>query len=248
MIYIPPFSGLVKKFSVVCVLVFIGQTILLQGPFANAELYKQMLETLGLVPSKVLSGHIYQLTTWFFLHGTFLHLVFNLLGFWMFGSLLEATWGKRRFRNFCLVSAGFTGIGICLFGLIDNQTFLLPTIGASGLVFATIMAVSVVIPDQVVLFFFVFPMKMKYFAYLMIGIEFYALLGAQAAGPISGSAVSNIGHLTGALAGYLLAKRNSHHSGGSLSGLWSDFRDKWHQKRMRKKLRVIKIDRKISYH
>jgi hypothetical protein len=110
------------------------------------------------------------------------------------------------------------------------------------------MGVSVVIPDQVVLFFFVFPMKMRYFAYLMVGIEFYALLGAQHSSMGSGSSISNIAHLTGALVGYLLAKKNGSRGGGSLTAFFRNLKDQWHQKRMRKKLRVIKIDRKVSYH
>jgi membrane associated rhomboid family serine protease len=248
MIYLPPFAGIVRIFSIACALVFIGQTIALQGPFGSPDLHQQIINIFGLVPAQVLSGHVYQLVTWFFLHGTFLHLVFNLLGFWMFGSLLESTWGRRRFRNFCIASALLTGVGVCLFGLIDRETFSLPTIGASGIVFAAIMGVSVVIPDQVVLFFFVFPMKMRYFAYLMVGIEFYALLGAQHSSMGSGSSISNIAHLTGALVGYLLAKKNGSRGGGSLTAFFRNLKDQWHQKRMRKKLRVIKIDRKVSYH
>ena len=53
----------------------------------------------------------HQLFTHMFLHGSFLHLLFNMYALWMFGSPLEQTWGSKKFLSFYLI----TGIGAALF-------------------------------------------------------------------------------------------------------------------------------------
>ena len=52
------------------------------------------------------SGHFWpwQVVTYAFLHGSFEHLFFNMLGLWMFGSELERVWGDKRFLQFYAAS------------------------------------------------------------------------------------------------------------------------------------------------
>jgi membrane associated rhomboid family serine protease len=240
MIYLPPFRGFVRIFSIICGVVFVLQALTLYGPWGGREFHLEFVQFFGLVPERFFKGLVFQALTWIFLHGNFYHLLFNLLAFWMFGSLLEQVWGTRKFARFILLSSCLTGLLVALFSYLDPQSYSVPTIGASGVVFAILVAVSRLFPNQIVLFFFIFPMKMRYFAYLMIGIEFYALYSSNQSG------VSNIAHLSGAGVGFIL-------SGGAGPGLgtknWlKDFQDRWHQRRMRKKLRIIKIEKKITYH
>ena len=42
----------------------------------------------------------WQLLTYAFLHGSFTHLLMNMLGLWMFGSELERVWGTKRYIRF----------------------------------------------------------------------------------------------------------------------------------------------------
>ena len=44
------------------------------------------------------------MVTYAFLHGSFEHLFFNMLGLWMFGSELEHVWGQRRYLQFYFAS------------------------------------------------------------------------------------------------------------------------------------------------
>jgi membrane associated rhomboid family serine protease len=46
----------------------------------------------------------WQVVTYAFLHGSFEHLFFNMLGLWMFGSELERIWGEKRFLQFYAAS------------------------------------------------------------------------------------------------------------------------------------------------
>jgi len=53
----------------------------------------------------------YQLITHMFMHGGFLHLLFNMFALWMFGRVLENVWGPKRFFIFYFV----TGLGAAIF-------------------------------------------------------------------------------------------------------------------------------------
>ena len=56
------------------------------------------IEYFGLIPQRVIErGWIWQLVTYMFLHGGALHILFNMLGIWMFGVELERRWGTRFF-------------------------------------------------------------------------------------------------------------------------------------------------------
>ena len=50
---------------------------------------------------------IYQVVSYMFMHGGVTHLLFNMFALWLFGSMIERTWGSRRF----LVYYVLTGLG-----------------------------------------------------------------------------------------------------------------------------------------
>ncbi len=62
----------------------------------------------------------WQLVTHMFMHGNFTHILFNMLGLWMFGSPLEQLWGRNKFLFFYL-SAGLGGAILQL--LVYNLEF-----------------------------------------------------------------------------------------------------------------------------
>ena len=51
--------------------------------------------------------HPHQIFTYMFMHGNFSHLFFNMFALWMFGAVIENSWGGKRFLFYYLV----TGIG-----------------------------------------------------------------------------------------------------------------------------------------
>jgi membrane associated rhomboid family serine protease len=56
----------------------------------------------------------YQLITYMFMHGSFMHLFLNMFALWMFGNTLENVWGSKRFLVYYMV----TGIGAGLIQLL----------------------------------------------------------------------------------------------------------------------------------
>jgi membrane associated rhomboid family serine protease len=49
--------------------------------------------------------HIYQLFTYMFAHGGFSHIFFNMFALWMFGCIVERTWGPKKFLFYYIVCA-----------------------------------------------------------------------------------------------------------------------------------------------
>ena len=67
----------------------------------------------------------HQLVTHMFMHGSFTHLLFNMLGIFFLGVILEKVWGGKRFLTFYLI----TGLGAALIyiGYIQIQISSLST-------------------------------------------------------------------------------------------------------------------------
>lgn len=61
----------------------------------------------------------YQIVTYMFMHGSFMHLFFNMFALWMFGAPLENLWGPKRFLIYYVI----TGIGAaaCHYAIIYFQ-------------------------------------------------------------------------------------------------------------------------------
>ena len=60
------------------------------------------------------SFQIWQPLTHMFLHGNFSHILFNMIGLWMFGSPLEKIWGKNKFIFF-YISSGLGAAALQMF-------------------------------------------------------------------------------------------------------------------------------------
>ncbi len=62
-------------------------------------------ETLGLYYPESAKFKPFQLITHVFMHGSFMHLFFNMFSLWMFGNVLENYWGPKRFFIYYFVTA-----------------------------------------------------------------------------------------------------------------------------------------------
>ena len=140
----------------------------------------------------------WQIGTYAFLHGSFEHLFFNMLGLWMFGSELEQVWGRRRYLEFYAASV----VAAALTQLLVNYVLGngAPTIGASGGLFGLLLAFAMIFPNRIILLFFVIPMKAKYLVILYGLIELYQ--GAY----VMNTGVAHFAHLGGMLGGLLMLR------------------------------------------
>lgn len=177
-------SPTIKALAYACIGAFVLQGIV--GP--------QLVLLFGLVPAQVVRERwLWQTVTYAFLHGNLWHLLLNLFALWMFGRVVEASWGSGEFLKYCLICA--LGAAAATLAITPFSTH--PVIGASGVVYGLLVAFALLYPDTTVYLYFLFPMKAKYVALLFGLLEFTA----SAFG--SGSHVANLAHLGGMLTGYV---------------------------------------------
>src|ERR1700727_1914879 len=155
-----------------------------------------------LTPVEVVHGQIWQLVTYSVLHLNILHLLGNMIGLWMFGSAIESAWGTRRFLELYwvgVVGAAVTTVALSYTHLLGDPTK--STIGASGGVFAILIAFGVLFGDQEIMMIpFPFLIKAKYFVGILIVVTLaFALPG--------GGQVAYVPHLGGLFFGWLYVRR-----------------------------------------
>lgn len=144
---------------------------------------------------------LWQLVTYGFLHADLFHVLFNLLGLYFFGTMLEEIVGSRRFLFAYLVAVVAGGFASLAVGLVVGTDSI--TLGASGGVMATVVAAAVLRPDTRVIFL-IFPMTLKVMAMIFVGMDVFraleSLRGAQ-------SNVAWTAHLAGAACGFLAVRK-----------------------------------------
>jgi membrane associated rhomboid family serine protease len=183
-----PWTPAVKVLIIINVAVFAVQS-LVDLPFS---IY------LGLVPYQVIHHYmIWQLFTYMFLHGGVWHVLFNMFALWMFGPQLERVWGSRGFLKYYFI----TGVGAALIDVAFNYSSMAPTIGASGAIFGLLVAYGVLFPDNVILLYFLIPIKAKYFVAIFAGLELLMEFNSH-----STDGVAHLAHLGGMAVGFLYLK------------------------------------------
>jgi membrane associated rhomboid family serine protease len=139
---------------------------------------------------------VWQLFTYMFMHGSFMHLLFNMFALWMFGMELENDWGSKKFLTYYIIC----GLGGALSNLFVGPLFsgVGPTVGASGAVYGILLAFGMLYPDRPIFLYFLFPIRARYFIILYMLLEIYAGVSATADG------VAHFAHLGGAAVGLLM--------------------------------------------
>jgi membrane associated rhomboid family serine protease len=221
----PPITPLViKQLLIANAVVYVAQH-LVPGVVQNG----------AVVPYQFLQrGMLWQPFTYMFLHGSPLHLLFNMFVLWMFGSQVALAWGAKRFLRYYLTCGVGAGVLIALvpylfvqLGLRTPDVLISQTIGASGAIYGVVLAYSLIWPDRTIALMFP-PVAFRaiWLIPVMVGMDLLF-------GPPN---VSILGHLSGAAIGWLLLR-----SSGTGPGLPSleQIRFRWNRYRMRKRLRAV---------
>ncbi len=137
----------------------------------------------------------WQLLTYAFLHGGINHLLFNMLGVYMFGAELERVFGTARFALLYFASVITAALAQLAFGLYTGSPN--PTVGASGGLFGLLLAYAMIFPKRtIVLLIPPIPMPAWLFVSLYAGVELY--LGVT--GTLEG--IAHFAHLGGLVGGF----------------------------------------------
>ena len=198
--------------------------------FVATLVYRDIITYLGLIPQLVFEDlWLWQPATYLFLHGGAFHILFNMLGIWMFGVELERRWGTTFFLKYYAVTGIGAGLTVLVVSLLPMAatagTYEAVTIGASGALYGLLMAFAIYFPDRPILMFLLFPIPAKYFVMIIGAIAFLSA---------PGSGVSQAAHLGGLLFGYLYLR-------GGRGGLSAEIKYrylKWKMNRLRRKFDV----------
>ena len=142
----------------------------------------------------------WQLLTYSFLHGSALHLMFNLLGLYTFGRDVERLFGSAWYLQYYLVSVVVAALTHLVFTAWMGAPPH-PTLGASGGVYGLLLAYGVYFPQRtLILLFPPIPLPARVFVVLFAALELY--FGVT--GTVSG--VAHFAHLGGMLGGWLMIR------------------------------------------
>ena len=167
--------------------------------------------------------HPFQILTHMFMHGGFMHILFNMYGLYLFGTILERVWGSKRFLEFYFL----TGLGAMLLhmgvqalqvynitGSLAPNNFLIalgsdvsliintPVVGASGAIFGILTAFAMLFPNtELFLMFIPIPIKAKY---AVGGYFAYELFSGLRNNPTDN--IAHFAHVGGALIGFIIVK------------------------------------------
>jgi len=140
----------------------------------------------------------WQLLSYGFLHGSLVHLAFNMFALYMFGSDVERLFGSRFFLAYylvCVVAAAVSHLAVTALGVAPPA----PTVGASGGMFGVLLAFGWYFPQRRVLLLIPpIPMSARVFVTVYGALELVlGVTGTQ-------QGVAHFAHLGGMLGGWLM--------------------------------------------
>lgn len=208
----PPVTPAVKQILIVLAVAFGVQSFIEIG--GGAAL---VWNWLALVPAFIVErAAVWQLGTYALLHGGIFHLLFNLLGIYMFGGDVERVLGSREFVRFAIVCAIGGGALHTIVALVVGGAAV-RVVGASGAVLGIVLAFAIFFPQRQV---FIFPIPVPIKAWVMAlafgAINLYGAVNAGTGG--QGGGIAFVAHLGGMAAGYLYLKLFLGRGGGGRGG------------------------------
>lgn len=202
---------------------------------------------------------VYQLVTYMFMHASLSHLFFNMFALWMFGCIVERTWGARKFLFYymaCGIGAGLLqemaqfaqfymlaaenvhGFSVSQIMTVAKANVaginLWTTVGASGAIYGILLAFGMLYPEERMFIFpLPVPIKAKFFVVGYAAIELFMAFST------SGDGVAHLAHLGGMLFGFLLIRYWRRHPGRGYNRVggrqfFDSMRSSWEQRTHRK--------------
>jgi membrane associated rhomboid family serine protease len=175
-IALPEFSGVTRRLVLTNLFAFFALLILTTAKVVSPE---WVLTHLGFVPQNFLSGEVWQLVTYSFIHPGLLSTLFELLMLWFMGSLLEEWHGGQWFGSIyaasvlggAVVATVIYALGIRM-GTANPQVVL---VGCNYGLFGLLTAIGVLHGDIEFRLFFLIVIKARYLAII------YALIALASA-------------------------------------------------------------------
>src|SRR5208283_3460352 len=161
----------------------------------------------SVIPADIVAGHHWiTILTAMFMHGSWSHIIGNMIFLWAFGPEIEDAMNPLRYLAFYLLG-GFVAM---LAQILAVPHSTVPNLGASGAIAAVMGAFLVTYPSdriRTVLFFFIF-VRIRFIpAALLIGFWFLTqLFDAGSVAQVQTGGVAYLAHVGGAVFGAAAAR------------------------------------------
>lgn len=167
------------------------------GLFMLSQLFPELVYLLSMNPSDVLGrNRWWQLGTYMFMHAGFSHLLLNMLGIYFFGTRLEQEIGSNEFMLFYFVCGIGAGV-FSFFGyLLGGQTNIV-LLGASGALYAVLLAFATYFPHARIYVFAIFPVPAPLLIIVFTVIALFSSLTSR------GGGIAHLTHLAGFVFAFL---------------------------------------------
>lgn len=144
----------------------------------------------------VARGFWWQPASYMFVHSGISHLAFNMLGLFFFGQQVEQELGSWEFLLYYMLTgvlAGFFSLGVYWF----TGSYYVFLLGASGAVFAILLAFATFYPNAEIYLFGIIPIRAAVLVIGYTGIELFSQMSGR------GGNVAHLTHLAGFGFGYI---------------------------------------------
>jgi membrane associated rhomboid family serine protease len=167
----------------------------------------KFVATWAATPALITSGHAWiTVLTSMFMHGSWSHIIGNMIFLWAFGPEIEDAMGRGRYLVFYLLG-GLVAMGA---QILAAPTSTVPSLGASGAIAAVMGAFLVTYPrDRIrsLLFLFIFVRVTYIPAGLLVGFWFLTqLVHAGEVGDVQRGGVAYMAHVGGFVFGAVTAR------------------------------------------
>lgn len=165
---------------------------------------QEIVFTWGMIPARISAGQGYEtFLTSMFLHGSWMHILGNMLFLWIFGDNMEGRMGGLGFLAFYLL-AGLAAAG-AQFAMDPGSR--LPMVGASGAIAGVLGGYMLLYPRARVDVLFIFIVFWRIFAipaWIVLGVWFGSQVVAGLATPVEAGGVAYWAHIGGFVTGLAL--------------------------------------------
>lgn len=180
----PPFTRAISWLVGITVGMYLLLELLQLSP-GTAGLARSLYALLGLTPTLVMHGAVWQLVTFDFVHTSFIPLLIYMLMLWMFGAQLEQVWGARRFLGLYFsssVGGALIFIAVAYAGALNINPGM-TVMGAAAGLYGVYMAFGMVFAEsELMMFPLPISIKAKYFVWILIVVTLAFSLSQGAAG------------------------------------------------------------------
>ncbi|MCL2276606.1 MAG: rhomboid family intramembrane serine protease [Treponema sp.] len=151
---------------------------------------------LAMMPLAVIElGAVWSFITYMFMHAGVSHILFNMLGLFIFGPHVERQMGSKEFLVYYLLTGALAGV-LSFFMYVLTGSLIVNLVGASGALYAVMIAYAIYFPNSIISIWGIIPLRapVMVLIYTVLSI-FFVVTGG-------GGNVAHLTHLAGFIFGW----------------------------------------------